>query len=73
MAAGSLKLAFVMDPLESEDFGASTTVILMVEAQRRGHEVEVAHDATQALELVLPALKHEKLVRGQSESLGCRK
>ena len=39
MAAGSLKLAFVMDPVESEDFGASTTIILMLEAQRRGHEV----------------------------------
>ncbi|MEE3328750.1 MAG: glutathione synthase [Myxococcota bacterium] len=39
MPARSLKLAFVMDPLESEDFGASTTVILMLEAQRRGHEV----------------------------------
>ena len=39
MATRSLKLAFVMDPLESEDFGASTTVVLMLEAQRRGHEV----------------------------------
>jgi glutathione synthase len=39
MAARSLKLAFVMDPVESEDFGASTTIILMLEAQRRGHEV----------------------------------
>ena len=39
MAKRALKMAFVMDPVESEDFRASTTIILMVEAQRRGHEV----------------------------------
>ena len=32
-------MAFVMDPIEGEDFAASTTIVLMLEAQRRGHEV----------------------------------
>ena len=39
MADRSLSLAFVMDPVEAEDFKASTTIALMAEAQRRGHEV----------------------------------
>ena len=32
-------MAFVMDPVESESFAGSTTLVLMLEAQRRGHEV----------------------------------
>ncbi len=32
-------MAFVMDPIERESFAASTTLVLMREAQRRGHEV----------------------------------
>ena len=32
-------MAFVMDPVESESFAASTTLGLMLEAQQRGHEV----------------------------------
>ena len=32
-------LAFVMDPIEGESFSASTTLVLMREAQKRGHEV----------------------------------
>ncbi len=39
MAARSLRMAFVMDPVESEDIDASTTFVLMLEAQQRGHEV----------------------------------
>lgn len=34
-----LHLAFVMDPVESEPMDASTTIVLMREAQARGHEV----------------------------------
>jgi glutathione synthase len=32
-------MAFVMDPLESENVDESTTFVMMLEAQRRGHEV----------------------------------
>jgi len=32
-------MAFVMDPVESESFAGSTTLVLMLEAQSRGHEV----------------------------------
>jgi len=31
-------LVFVMDPIESVDIDADTTFVLMLEAQRRGHE-----------------------------------
>jgi len=34
-----LTLAFVMDPVESEPMDASTTIVLMREAQQRGHTV----------------------------------
>ncbi len=34
-----LTLAFVMDPLEAEPLEASTTIVLMREAQDRGHQV----------------------------------
>ena len=33
------KMAFLMDPIEEESFSASTTLVLMREAQRRGHAV----------------------------------
>jgi len=33
------RMAFVMDPIDRESFSASTTLVLMREAQRRGHEV----------------------------------
>ena len=49
MAAGSLTLAFVMDPIESIDIGADTTFVLMLEAQRRGHEVLVVDPADLAV------------------------
>ena len=39
MAQSRLRMAFVMDPVESESFTASTTLAMMLEAQRRGHEV----------------------------------
>jgi glutathione synthase len=32
-------MAFVMDPIENESFTASTTIVLMLEAQTRGHEI----------------------------------
>jgi glutathione synthase len=35
----SLRLAFVMDPVEAEPMEGSTTIVLMREAQDRGHEV----------------------------------
>lgn len=35
----SLTLAFVMDPVEAEPMEASTTIVLMREAQARGHRV----------------------------------
>ena len=38
-SARRLKLAFVMDPVEKEPMAASTTIVLMREAQSRGHEV----------------------------------
>ena len=39
MSKTPLSLAFVMDPLESIDIEADTTFVLMLEAQKRGHEV----------------------------------
>ena len=39
MADQQLRMAFVMDPVESESFAASTSLILMLEAQQRGHKV----------------------------------
>ena len=39
MAERPLRMAFVMDPIEAEDIDASTTLALMLEAQRRGHEL----------------------------------
>ena len=38
-ARGPLTLAFVMDPVEREPMNASTTIVLMREAQDRGHRV----------------------------------
>ena len=37
--AARRSMAFVMDPVERESFATSTTLVLMREAQRRGHEV----------------------------------
>lgn len=39
MAVRSLSLAFVMDPIESVSINEDTTFALMLEAQRRGHEI----------------------------------
>lgn len=39
MPSRPLTLAFVMDPVESEPITASTTLVLMREAQERGHRV----------------------------------
>ncbi len=39
MPGTRLALGFVMDPIEALDIDADTTFVLMLEAQRRGHEV----------------------------------
>jgi len=39
MPSARRTLAFVMDPLEKIDFDGDTTLVMMLEAQRRGHEV----------------------------------
>ncbi|MBW2271959.1 MAG: glutathione synthase [Deltaproteobacteria bacterium] len=39
MPASPLSMAFVMDPIESISIDADTTFALMLEAQRRGHEL----------------------------------
>jgi glutathione synthase len=39
MAQRALSLAFVMDPVEAEPVEGSTTLVLMREAQERGHQV----------------------------------
>lgn len=39
MKPRSLTMAFVMDPVTQLDISADTTFVLMLEAQRRGHEV----------------------------------
>jgi glutathione synthase len=51
MTARPLRIAFVMDPIESEDFGASTTIALMLEAQRRGHELLYVRPADLSVQL----------------------
>ncbi len=39
MPAPSRSMLFVMDPIEHEDVSGSTTLVFMLEAQARGHEV----------------------------------
>ena len=39
MPKRSLRLAFVMDPIEAVDIDKDTTFALMLEAQRRGHQI----------------------------------
>jgi glutathione synthase len=39
MTTPRFSLAFVMDPIDSIDIDADTTFVLMLEAQRRGHEI----------------------------------
>ncbi len=39
LAAAPRRMLFVMDPIEAEDVSGSTTLVLMLEAQARGHEV----------------------------------
>lgn len=39
MTKRPLRLLFVMDPIEGEDWDASTTIVLMLEAQKRGHQL----------------------------------
>jgi len=51
MISARRRMLFVMDPIEGEDFAASTTIVLMHEAQRRGHEVLFAQQADLSIEL----------------------
>ena len=39
MSGTSLTLAFVMDPVEAEPMEGSTTIVMMKEAEKRGHTV----------------------------------
>ena len=39
MTTRPLSMAFVMDPVAAVDIHADTTFVLMLEAQKRGHEV----------------------------------
>jgi glutathione synthase len=50
MSRTSLTLAFVMDPVETEPMNGSTTIVLMREAQKRGHLVLYVDPADLAVE-----------------------
>ena len=62
MSQRSLTMAFVMDPIESVSIEADTTFVLMLEAQRRGHEVlyvdpaDLAIDAGRPVATVTPVV-----------------
>jgi len=50
MSRTSLTLAFVMDPVEAEPMAGSTTIVMMREAQDRGHTVLYVDPADLAVE-----------------------
>jgi glutathione synthase len=67
MKTPSLTLAFVMDPIERVDIEADTTFVMMLEAQRRGHELlyvdphDLSISAGRAVALATPVtLRREK-------------
>jgi glutathione synthase len=70
----SLRLAFVMDPIESVNIDADTTFALMLEAQARGHRVLVASpgdlgvDGGRAVGRLAPATLRRE--RGRHADLG---
>ncbi|MEK7377983.1 MAG: hypothetical protein AABZ71_03685, partial [Candidatus Binatota bacterium] len=39
MDMGTLKIGVIMDPIEKIDIDKDTTFVLMLEAQKRGHEL----------------------------------
>jgi glutathione synthase len=57
MSARRLSLVFVMDPIESVSIEADTTFALMLEAQRRGHEVLYVAPADLAVQGGRPAAR----------------
>jgi glutathione synthase len=73
LAQSSLSMAFVMDPVESESFTASTTLVLMLEAQRRGHEVlyvapsDLGVESGRAVAWATPILLHREGPGGRIE------
>ncbi|HIF96818.1 MAG TPA: glutathione synthase [Myxococcales bacterium] len=79
MAQSSLRMAFVMDPVESESFTASTTLVLMLEAQRRGHEVlyvapsDLGVDSGRAVAWATPILLKREGQGGRVERLESRR
>ena len=79
MAQSSLRMAFVMDPVESESFTASTTLVLMLEAQRRGHEVlyvapsDLGVDSGRAAAWATPILLQREGQGGRVERLEPRR
>ena len=77
-ASPSLVLAFVMDPVEKEPMGGSSTIVMMREAQERGHTVLYVDPADLEIDreliffLVIGAiywLTMARVVRGQVLSL----
>jgi glutathione synthase len=72
-------MAFVMDPVESESFTASTTLVLMLEAQRRGHEVlyvapsDLGVDSGRAVAWATPILLKREGQGGRVERLESRR
>jgi glutathione synthase len=72
-------MAFVMDPVESESFTASTTLVLMLEAQRRGHEVlyvapsDLGVDSGRAAAWATPILLQREGQGGRVERLEPRR
>ena len=71
--ADPLRMAFVMDPVESESFAASTTLVLMLEAQQRGHEVlyvapeDLGVEVGRAVAWATPILLHREGEGGRVE------
>jgi glutathione synthase len=68
-----------MDPVESESFTASTTLVLMLEAQRRGHEVlyvapsDLGVDSGRAVAWATPILLQREGQGGRVERLEPRR
>ena len=73
MAQRRIRIAFVMDPIEAESFTASTTLVLMLEAQARGHEVlyvapdDLGVEAGRAIARATPVLLHREGDGGRVE------
>ena len=55
MQPRSLTMAFVMDPVTQLEISADTTFVIMLEAQRRGHQVFYVDPADLSIESGRPA------------------